>query len=304
VLVNARAGGVRRDPGAVERIRKRLPSDRLRLTGDPSEIEGALSELLASGVDTLVIVGGDGTAGGTLTVLARMLPPERLPRVVLAGGGTISTIARSLGARRRPDVNLSRWLSVHEPSLETTRPLIRVTPEGGEPSYGMIFGNGALCRWLEHYYRTRGGAMAASRLVTQSVASVLLGGPLARQLFEPVRGVITIDDEPERELRFTALAGASVRDIGLGFRPFHTAGQAADRFHWIETDSTGRQMSLEIPGQFFGRDRPGSRLRHSSPSRVRLRTLRPLSYMIDADLFEPSSELHIEAGPPVRFAQA
>jgi diacylglycerol kinase family enzyme len=304
VLVNARAGGVRRDPGAVERIRRRLPSDRLRLTGDMSEIEEALTELLSAGVDTLVIVGGDGTAGGTLTALARMLPPERLPRVVLAGGGTISTIAKSLGARKRPDVNLTRWLSVHEPSLQTTRPLIRVTPRYGEPSYGMIFGNGALCRWLEHYYRTPGGAMAASRLITQSIGSVLLGGPLARQIFDPIPGVISLDDEPERELAFTALAGSSVEDIGLGFRPFHTAGQAPDRFHWIETDSTGRQMSLELPGQFFGRNRPGSRLRHASPSRVRLRTERPLSYMIDADLFEPTPELRIEAGPPVRFAQA
>ncbi len=71
-MINARAGTVRRDPDLVERIRARLPADHVRLTRELEEVEPALRALLGLGCDTLMIVGGDGTAGATLSALVRV----------------------------------------------------------------------------------------------------------------------------------------------------------------------------------------------------------------------------------------
>ncbi len=149
VIINANAGSVRRDPQLVERIRAQLPAENLRLTHAVADVEPAVRDLLGLDGDTLVFVGGDGTAGTTLTALVRVAGGDPLPRVVMAGGGSVNTIARSLGARGRPDAVLARWLAAAEPRGEQPRPLLQVSGAGADPHYGLIFGNGVVSRWLE-----------------------------------------------------------------------------------------------------------------------------------------------------------
>jgi hypothetical protein len=271
VLVNANAGSVRRDPDLVERVREQLPPENLRLTQSADEIPDALRRLLDLDADTFLFIGGDGTAGTTLTSLVRICGEKPLPRVVMAGGGTVNTIAHSLGARGRPDAVLRRWLEAAEPAGEQPRPLLQVTGDAREPHYGLIFGNGVVCRWLERYYETETGPVAAARTVARSVGS----------------------------------AASTVRDIGLGFRPFATAGYDAERFHWIDTDAAGWRLGLELPAQFArGSGWRHSCLRHRSPHRVRFETAEAMGYMLDADLFPAALRVTVEAGPVVRFAHA
>ena len=302
VIINANAGGVRSDPGIIERIRERLPFENVRVTHEPSQIEPALAELLATDSDTLVIVGGDGSAGGTLTALIAASAGRELPRVVMAGGGSVNTIARSLGARGRPDVNIGRWIRASEPRFERVHPLLEITAGNEPPRYGMLFGAGLIARWLENYYKTGGGPVAAALTLAGSVASVLVRGRQSRELFKPFDVTRELDDEPALEKNLTGMIASTVRDIGLGFQPFTTAGESPDRFHWIETDASGGRFALELPAQLFRWESRGSSLDHASPQRVRIRAAVPLLYMIDADLFPPTRELCIAAGPAIRFA--
>lgn len=305
VLVNANAGSVRRDPELVERLRAQLPPENLRLTRAEAEVEPALRELLGLDADTLVLVGGDGTAGTSLTALVGVAGDAPLPRVVMAGGGSVNTAAHSLGARGRPDAVLARWLAAAEPRGERLRPLLEVHGDGAEPRYGLIFGNGVVCRWLERYYQTETGPVAAARTVARSVGSVLVRGPLARKLFARFSASLRIDDAPAQDGRFTGFAASTVRDIGLGFRPFASAGRDVERFHWIDTDASGVRLGLELPLQLAGA-RPSRRscLHHASPRRVRFETAEPMAYMLDADLFAPALRVSVEAGPVVTFAHA
>ena len=289
----------------VERIRSRLPADHVRLTRESSEVPSALGELLGLDADTLVLVGGDGTAGTTLTGLVRVAAQRELPRVVMAGGGSVNTIPKSLGARGKPDEVVARWLAAERPAGEQPRPLLQVEGDDHEPNYGLIFGNGVVCRWLEHYYRTDGGPVAAARTVARSVGSVLVRGPLARQLFARFSASIEIDDTPARDDHFTGFAASTVRDIGLGFRPFSTAGQDVERFHWIDTDASGPRLGVELPVQFLSAGSPRRTcLHHESPRRALFHTAEPMPYMIDADLFPAARRVSVEAGPKVRFAHA
>lgn len=305
VIINANAGSVRRDPQLVERIRAQLPAENLRLTHAVAEVEPAVRDLLGLDGDTLVFVGGDGTAGATLTALVRVAGDDPLPRVVMAGGGSVNTIARSLGARGRPDAVLARWLAAAEPRGEQPRPLLQVSGDGAEPHYGLIFGNGVVSRWLERYYATETGPVAAARTVARSVGSVLVRGPLARQLFARFAASLEIDDGAPRDGHFTGFAASTVRDIGLGFRPFASAGHDVEHFHWIDTDASGLRLGLELPAQFLGRGAwRRSCLHHESPRRVVFETADAMSYMLDADLFPKALRVSVETGPIVSFAHA
>ena len=130
VLVNRRAGRVARDPELPERLRRLLPRENLRVTANLAEVEPALAALHEVGVDTLVVVGGDGSMTGTLTALLRVWPRESLPRVLLAGGGSVNTIAKSLGARGGPERLLKRLLDGHTQVHEDVRPVLRIQSEG------------------------------------------------------------------------------------------------------------------------------------------------------------------------------
>jgi len=300
VLLNANARRVRRDPDLVARLRELASPERVRLTSGPEEIGPALDALLAQGIDALVIVGGDGTMAGTLTPLLRRFDAEEVPAIVPTRGGTVNTIATSLGARGAPDRTLERLLEEGATTTRLRAPL-RVVAEAAEPVYGFIFVNGAGARWLELYYTdSRMGARGAASLVARVAASALVGGALARRVFAPFDAELVVDDEAIARSRFTAIAASGVRDIGLGFTPFHSAGSDPERIHLVTTDAGPARLALELPALRAGWR--GSCLDHYSTRRSLLRTPQPQPWSLDADAFPPARHLEIGAGPALRFA--
>ena len=300
VVVNARAGAVRRDPALVDRLRARLPEGALALTASLAEVEPALCALRDRGVETLVVIGGDGSVGGTLTALLACWPEAALPTLCLAPGGTINTIARSLGARGRPERLVERLLSGAPPRIETRRPLVRARVEGGDSRAGMIFANGVAVRWLEMYYaRSRQGVFGATAVVGRIAGSALWRGPLAQRLFRPLRCELVVDGEPLDLDRFTVSAASSVRHLGLGFQPFKSAGSDPERFHFTVTQAGAARIVAALPAVRLGRS-PAA-LRHFSARRVAMRFEEPEPWTIDADLFAPARALELSASAPLRF---
>lgn len=291
-----------RNPALVERLRQQLPRENLWVTSDLSEVVPALEALAESGIDTLVLVGGDGSVTRTLTPLVRVWPHQSLPRVLLAGGGSINTIAKSLGVRGRPDLVLGRLLDGSVPTAEDMRPLLRIRADATEPICGMIFANGAAPRWLDFYYaHTSPGVLGAAYGVAATLGSVVVGGELAQQVFGLFEAQVEIDGKPMAPQRFLAMAAGGVRHIGLGFGPFITAGQKSDRFHWTATDMGGWRLGLRIPGLRLGLESALASLAHASPKRVVVRTTEAMPYTVDAELFPGVTSLSIEAGPEIRF---
>ena len=300
VVVNARAGAVRKDPALVERLRARLPDGALALTASLADVEPALCALRDRGVETLVVIGGDGSVGGTLTALLACWPEAALPTLVLAPGGTVNTIARSLGARGKPERLVERLLAGAPPRIETRRPLVRARSEAGASRAGMIFANGVAVRWLEMYYaRPRQGVLGATAVVGRIAGSALARGPLARRLFEPLRCEIAVDGQALDVERLTVSAASSVRHIGLGFRPFASAGTDPERFHFAVTGAGAGRILAALPALRLGRS--AAALRHFSARRVAMRFETPEPWTIDADLFPPTRALELTASAPLRF---
>ena len=105
-MVNANAGRARRDSGLVGRLRALLGEENVRLTRCAQDLGPALDALRDAGIGRLVLVGGDGTVGGTLTALLARWPGAELPSVLLTAGGTVNTIAKSMGSAGAPDAVL------------------------------------------------------------------------------------------------------------------------------------------------------------------------------------------------------
>jgi diacylglycerol kinase family enzyme len=302
VLVNARARRVRRDPALLEHLRELLPDGYVRASESPEEIAPAFDALCERDIDTLVLVGGDGTVGGTLTPLLACRPAEQIPPLALAPGGTINTIARSLGAQERPERLVRRLLEGRTPRVETKRPLVRVRPADGEARAGMIVANGVAVRWLQLYYQRPSPSLgSAVSSVARVVGSASVRGPLAHDLFSPAGVAIEVDGEHLELERFTVMAAANVKHIGLGFRPFHSAGRDLERFHFAVTEASAARLCVELPTLRLGLDAWPSCVHHYPARRVSLRFAEAQPWSVDADLFPPTRALELSATPPLRF---
>ena len=304
VLVNLRAGRVRRDPSLVGRLERLVPRGYLEATTEPQQLPEALKRLREAGVETLGVVGGDGTVTWTLTALLRTWPAEKRPALILLGGGTLNTIPHSVSGRARPDHILARLRGRGSALVATYRSVLRVEAAGEKPHYGMIFANGAPPRWLSHYnsgvYK---GVLGAAGGVIRSLGSVALGGSLARELFAPFEGEVEVDGEALLDDRFTGMAAGAVQHIGLGFKPFLSIPREGrvGRFHWVTTEAGGAGLAMELPTVRLGIRPPLTNLRHASARSVRIRLARPEPFTVDGDLFPPARDLRIDAGPPLCF---
>ena len=305
VLINGRARRASRDRSLPERLRKLVPEEYVQVTGSAEELDAALESLRKLAVERLLLVGGDGTVGGTLTPLVRVYARAGLPlpSITLSRGGTINTIARSLDGSRSAEEALTRILDEAPPRFDTVRPLVQVEPADAPPRLGMIFVSGVAARWLELYYEGEDlGPGAAAALVGRIARSALTGTRLARELFERRRVAISIDGEGLADAEsFTVMGASTVRDIGLGFRPFRTAGTDPERIHFLYTDAGPLRVCMELPSQRLGIQGPVTCLHHFPAKTVELRFASPEAWSVDADLFPPAQTLRISAGPRIRF---
>jgi diacylglycerol kinase family enzyme len=289
------------DPERIERLRALVPERHLVVTERPSEVEAALGELRALRIESLVVVGGDGTITGTLTPLLHVWPAASMPRIALLPGGSVNGYTRALSGNALPHETLPRLLAQHTPRECERCPLeIRA---GQEPvRFGLLFGNGAVARWLEHYYGLASPGLAgAARALLGTLGAALTRGALDRRLFNAFSARIEIDGKPVPETRFSGMAAGAFSDIGLGLRVFFLADREPGRFHWLTTDAGGLRLGLDLPAAWLGRRAPGSRLRDRNAAQVRIETDAAQPYTVDGDLFPPVTRLEVSAGPTLRF---
>lgn len=121
LIYNPTAGGVRRDPGQIERLAKALQARQIEVKPSPTVRTGHATELAAQavqeGAKTVIVCGGDGTINetaqslvgtetalavwpsGTANVLAKELrlprTPQRLAELIAAGNARTISVGRA-----------------------------------------------------------------------------------------------------------------------------------------------------------------------------------------------------------------
>lgn len=305
IVNNPRSRRNRRRPRIARRLREALGDDGQVLDAStPEELGRALEAFRASRVDLLGVNGGDGTLHFVLTAALRVFGGEPLPRLLLLPGGALNTVARGNGVRGGPERVLRRALAHRRrglPLRTVERDLLRVRADGGEPTFGFLFGTGSIVSFLEAYYANGNPRPAtAALLVARGLASALVNGRLAAALTRRERLRVTTDGDEWPDGSYLTVAAGTTPDIGLGFLAFHRCAEQPGFFHAVGVTGSLPQLALAAP-----------RLRRGAPWRRRLaqdevaRALvvegdRP-RFTVDGDLYEAERTVSVETGPGIEI---
>lgn len=302
VVLNANAGRTRRDPGLADRLRAKLtPDDLLIATRSPEELDSAAERLRAHGITLLAVVGGDGSASLTMSTLARSFAPDALPPVAFLRGGTMNTVANGCGIPRGTPEALLSSLAPRVRSGHGLRTQQRSTIAAGE-RFGFLFGTGVVEGFLHAYYSDGTPTpWSAARVLARGVASAMVGGPMVRRMAAPCRASVDFPDGSHWPLQdYLTIAGGTVDQIGLGFRPFLRYGERAASFHLLGIYAPVADFARELPRVRLARPmRPGHALERVTDRAVIRFADGVARYMLDGEIFETPGELALSAGPTI-----
>lgn len=149
LLFNPLSGRIRKRKKVIKHALVEIPGVIIREATNVSEFNATVSDFLLTGVDLLVIAGGDGTVQAVLNHLFTVHPLENWPILAVIPGGTTNMTALDLvnydvpedAARRLSQYLLTRTL----PSL-LRRHVLCIEQTGSAKVYGMFFGVGIIAR--------------------------------------------------------------------------------------------------------------------------------------------------------------
>ena len=301
VVVNPQARGNRRRSQRVRRMAEILGDDgEVWAPEAVATLTDVASEIRARRLDVLAVCGGDGSIFRALSALIPVYGDEPLPAVLPLRAGTINFVAAAIGCRRgAPEKVLAHVVRNQRRGIApdtVERDLLCVN--GGV--YGFMLGCGAVVNFLRAYYGQPGaGPLAAIRLLARVVVSGVLGTSFARGIVQPVEADVMCDEERVPFRLFTVVLAGTVDRVALGFRPTYLANRKRGYLHLV-----GGPMGA---WEFL---RCCRRLRRGFPTEeptlydnlareVTIRFARPAPYMIDGDVLDSVSELHVATGPRV-----
>ncbi len=332
VVFNPRSGRNLRDPSAAHRLSKALGDHGVvREAGSLDQLYRVAEDFRTLGIDVLGISGGDGTNGVTITGFLDVYDGTALPQIAFLRGGTMNTVANSVGVRRgRPEGLLGRLIQAYtersaRPLQDVERHVLRLrgersitsTVEGGDGAgpasvvapplaekYGFIFGTGVVRGYLSEYYAFGPpNPVVAAKTLLRAVGSALVRGEMIRRMAMPFRGTVELDDGttwPERD--YLAVAGGTIDQIGLNFRPFHRYGEREGAFHVLGIHTTPMGFVSQLPRIWRAQPMKAGHTYSATTSSVIVRSPEsPLRYMVDGDLHECDGPLHVSIGPRVRI---
>lgn len=324
VIFNPKSGRNLRDPRAARRLARTLGDHGVvREAGSLDELYRVAEDFRRLDIDVLGISGGDGTNGVTITGFLDVYEGSALPQIAFLRGGTMNTVANAVGVRRGPPEGLlDRLIQAYaarasRPLRDVERHVMRLSGEKERPQeagrsglpalpekYGFLFGTGVVYGFLAEYYR--GGQpnpVVAAKTLLRGVGSALVGGEMVRRMAEPFRGAVTLQDGTRWEERdYLAIAGGTIDQIGLNFRPFRRSDERPGHFHLLGIHTSPMGFVRQLPRIWRAAPmRPGHTYEATTPEATIESPRSPVRYMVDGDLHECDGPLHVSIGPRVRI---
>lgn len=278
-------------------------------------------------IDVLGISGGDGTNGVTITGFLDVYKGSALPQIAFLRGGTMNTVANSVGVRRgkpeglldrlcrqyveraaRPLEDVERHVMCIRGENARTPRHVTGTAKSAPPlatKYGFLFGTGVVCGYLSEYYGTGEppNPKVAAKTLLRGVGSAMVRGEMIKRMAAPFRGSVELDDGTVWEERdYLSVAGGTIDQIGLNFRPFYRYQERPGAFHLLGIHTSPMGFVRQLPRILRAEPmRPGHTFEALTTKAVIRSPHAPLRYMIDGDLHECDGPLHVSIGPRVRI---
>ncbi len=306
VVLNPRSRRNLRDPAAATRLARKLGDHGIvREAHSVDELHRIAEDFKRLHIDVLGISGGDGTNHVTITGFLNVYDGSTLPSLAFLRGGTMNTVANSVGVTEgRPEGLLGRLMRAY--AKRASRPLENVERHvmrvGSD--YGFLFGTGAVYGFLAEYYRDgEPSPLVAVKTLARGVASTLIGGNMVRRMAAPFRGSVSFDDGTSWEERdYLAVAGGTIAQMGLNFRPFYRFDERPDTFHLLGIDPSPMGFVRQLPRIWRAEPMAAGRTLEAVVARATIRSADGrMRYMIDGDLHEKSGELEVSIGPKVKI---
>jgi diacylglycerol kinase (ATP) len=261
VIVNRRAGRLIHSALLEELLRTRRGLEVVE-TWSLADLEDAALAAMSRAPAAVVLAGGDGTYMAGVSALAAATGDAPLPAIALAPGGTVGIVARNWGMSGDPVRYARRLLDAiaDDTASRARRPTLRVRDGDGTERIGFIFGTGLVARFFERYdERGAKGNVDAARIAARVFGGSLVGSRFAREVLEPMRCELAIDDAPLPFDRVSLLCASVVRDLGLKLRLTYRAAEELDRFHVVATPLGPRSLGPQMPLVLAGRPLVGPR---------------------------------------------
>ena len=234
-----------------------------------------------------------------------VLGGSTLPQIAFLRGGTMNTVANAVGVRKgRPEGLLGRLIRAY--ASRAAQPLINVERHVMHVGdhYGFLFGTGAVYGYLAEYYRDgEPTPLVAAKTLLRGVGSTLVRGEMVRRMAAPFRGSVALDDGTTWPVRdYLAIAGGTIDQIGLNFRPFYRFDERPNAFHLLGIHATPMRFVRELPRILRGEPmRPGKAV-EATPSGATISSADGVvRYMVDGDLHEAQGPLRVTIGPRVKI---
>jgi diacylglycerol kinase (ATP) len=326
VIYNPRSGKNLRDPRAAGRLARTLGDHGVvRRASSIDELYRVAEDFRRLEIDVLGISGGDGTNGTTITGFLDVYAGNALPQIAFLRGGTMNTVANSVGVGRGPPDGLldrlcrayvaraARPLQDVERHVaclfgEDARAPKHLAAQSAPPlatKYGFVFGTGVVCGYLAEYYGygEEPNPRVAAKTLLRGVGSAMVRGEMIKRMAEPFRGSVELDDGTVWEERdYLSVAGGTIDQIGLNFRPFYRYDEQPGAFHLLGIHTSPIGFVRELPRIWRAHPMKPGRTYEAITTRAVIRSPKvPLRYMIDGDLHECGGPLHISIGPRVRI---
>ena len=307
VIVNARAGGFRRHPGWIDRVREACGSEAvMHVTRTLGELRQAVEAAREGAADMVALCGGDGSHMAGATCLADAFAQQNMPALCLAGGGNAGTVARNWNRRSlEPEQHVRAAIRVCRergmvPFLR--RPSLRVVDATGTSRVGFIFGTGLVAAFFREFYAAGGGGYPrAGRMVARIFAGSFVGGPLARKVLSPMACRLTVDGRLHPNTAFTLIASSVVRDLGMHLLVTHRACEDPLRPHLVASRIGVRECGRQFWRILAGRGLVGEGNVDGLASEFRVEFPAGTgAYVLDGDLID-SDRVDVRAGPELRI---
>jgi diacylglycerol kinase family enzyme len=314
-----------RDPRAAGRLARALGDNGVvRPARSLDELYRVAEDFQKLEIDVLGISGGDGTNGVTITGFLDVYQGNALPQIAFLRGGTMNTVANSIGLPRgKPEGLLDRLArryveNAARPLEDVERYVLCIrgdnarAPLGKQQSapplamkYGFLFGTGVVYGYLAEYYGTGEppNPKVAAKTLLRGVGSAMVGGEMIKRMAEPFRGSVELDDGTVWEERdYLSVAGGTIDQIGLNFRPFYRWNQKPGAFHLLGIHTSPMGFVRQLPRILRAAPmQPGHTFEGLTTSATIRSPKSPLRYMVDGDLHECDGPLHVSMGPKVRI---
>jgi hypothetical protein len=214
----------------------------------------------------------------------------------------MNTVARAHGIRGSPERILWDVVTRRRAGLPlriVERDLLRIEVDGQPPTFGFLFGTGAVVAFLEAYYAGgRAAPTVAASLVLRGMASSLVNGRLARALARRERLRVASDGDEWPEQSYLALLAGSVPQIGFGFRALARCDEQPGFFHAVGVTGGLLQVALSAPRIAAGRPWR-RRLALDEVARELTVEAEGLRFTVDGDLYASPHAVRVTTGPPV-----